>query len=112
MTAHRLLCYRLARTRQVKIEVEDAMDYQAYVERVEAHEVQMRAVMSARGATHEMAALSDAGLGWMSAQTRCIFCRNADKCASWMADRDTAHNPLDFCPNLGFFDQFSEPKPD
>jgi|LNFM01.1.fsa_nt_gb hypothetical protein len=88
------------------------MDYQAYVERVEAHEVQMRAMMSARGATHEMAALSDAGLGWMSAQTRCIFCRNADKCASWVADGDTAHNPLDFCPNLGFFDQFSEPKPD
>lgn len=88
------------------------MDYKAYVERLEAHEVQMRAMMSAHGARHEMAALSDAGLGWMSAQTRCIFCRNTDKCAKWMADGDVAHSPRDFCPNLKFFDQFSEPKAD
>jgi hypothetical protein len=86
--------------------VEDAMDYQAYMQRLESHEDQMRKMMSARGVQEDEAVSSDGGLGWFSARTRCIFCKRVDQCANWMSGKDATLSPEDFCPNLKFFEQF------
>lgn len=94
----------------LKTEVEDVMDYQAYMHRLEMHEDQMRTMMNARGVPHDNVISSDGGLGWISASARCIFCKSVDLCANWMSGKDAALRPEDFCPNLQFFEQVSESK--
>lgn len=81
------------------------MDYLCYAKRVAHHREQMDAMMERQGVDRARAENIDGQLGWLTARSRCIFCRQLDVCSKWLAGEAVLAVPGDFCPNSRFFEE-------
>jgi Family of unknown function (DUF6455) len=68
------------------------------------YQAELMARMTERiGVDVACAASKDGGLLWYEARTKCLFCRNVQRCSKWLAGLESVGNPVEFCPNAKFF---------
>jgi hypothetical protein len=63
----------------------------------------MKRMMEHVGVAPVEAVRVDGGLAWLEARTKCLFCRHAGECRSWLEDAKTPTAPAEFCANSKFF---------
>jgi hypothetical protein len=68
----------------------------------------MRRMMERVGVAPVEAVRVDGGLAWLEARTKCIFCRHAGECRSWLEEAKTPSATAVFCANSKFFDSWAE----
>jgi hypothetical protein len=68
----------------------------------------MKRMMEHVGVAPVEAVRVDGGLAWLEARTKCLFCRHAGECRSWLEDAKTPTAPAEFCANSKFFGFWAE----
>lgn len=87
------------------------MDYPTYARRASEHIDMMARMMNKLGVSPVTAVALDGGLGGFAASTRCIFCKKAAACESWLSGEPQPTTPKDFCPNARYFSRCLDTQP-